>query len=94
MDYLLYINIKQDLFLPPMAGPLLAISNRLPLIFDLLDYILLCFFIYSGYCFPSLLYLGSMLLTREFILLLFQSIAAGCVLCPYNQSFLLCKERL
>lgn len=42
MNYLL--DIKQDLLLTPMAGPLPAISNRFSPIFILLHYILLCFF--------------------------------------------------
>ncbi|HFK5878350.1 TPA: hypothetical protein ACGYSL_002251 [Legionella pneumophila] len=51
-------------------------------------------FLCSGFCFISLLYLNPMEYVCAFILLLFQSIAADCVLFSLNDLFLLCKERL
>jgi hypothetical protein len=51
-------------------------------------------FLYSGDCFISLLCLNSMLHVRAFTPMLFQSIAADCLLFSHDKSFLLCKERL
>ncbi|HAT3881907.1 TPA: hypothetical protein I8672_003368 [Legionella pneumophila] len=92
------LDIKQDLLLTPMAGPLPAISNQQ----SALDFPLFSsfstfygfYFLYSGFRFISLLYLNPMLHVRAFTLMLFQSIAAEGLLCSLNDSFLLCKERL
>ncbi|HHI4023505.1 TPA: hypothetical protein ACGABW_002725, partial [Legionella pneumophila] len=51
-------------------------------------------FLYLGACFISLLFLNPMGYVSAFILLLFQSIAADCLLFSLNDLFLLCKERL
>ncbi|HAT7747616.1 TPA: hypothetical protein ACWM1T_001763 [Legionella pneumophila] len=63
--------------------------------FHFTPFIFYCvYFLYSGFCFISLLYLNPMGLVCAFSLLLSQSIAADCVLFSLNDSFLLCKERL
>ncbi|HAU1458300.1 TPA: hypothetical protein JBI56_08740 [Legionella pneumophila] len=87
MNYLL--DIKQDLLLRPNGRTLAsnqqsAISNQqsaldFPL-FSFFSIIFYCVsFLYSGFCFISLLYLNPMEYVCAFILLLFQSIAADCL---------------
>ncbi|MFO9238209.1 hypothetical protein SC979_08900 [Legionella pneumophila serogroup 1] len=76
-----------------------AISNQqsaldFPL-FSFFSIIFYCVsFLYSGFCFLSLLCLNPMLHVRAFTLMLFQSIAADCVQTHLMTRFLLCKERL
>jgi hypothetical protein len=101
MNYLL--DIKQDLLLTPNGGNIVsnqqsAISNQQSAIdFPLFSFYSIIFYRVSclclGFCFISLLYLNPMGLVCAFILLLFQSIAADCLLFSHK-SFLLCKERL
>ncbi|HEL9654908.1 TPA: hypothetical protein U0P99_000044 [Legionella pneumophila] len=76
-----------------------AISNQQSAIdFPLFSFYSIIFYRVSclclGFCFISLLYLNPMELVCAFILLLFKSIAADCLLFSHNKSFLLCKERL
>jgi len=92
MNYLL--NIKQDLLLTPDGG---TTASHQPSIFPYFHFTplyFIVFFLCLGFCFISLLYLNPMGLVFAFILLLFQSIAADCLLFSHNKSFLLCKERL
>jgi hypothetical protein len=76
-----------------------AISNQQSALdFPLFSYFSITFygvsFLYSGFCFISLLRLNPMMCVRVFIPRVFQSIAADCVLFSLNDSFLVCKERL
>ena len=71
-----------------MAEPLPAISvQQSALDFPLLSFYSIIFYCVSFLCFLSLLYLNPMEHVCAFIFLLFQSIAADCVLFPQNKSF-------
>ncbi|HHG8516295.1 TPA: hypothetical protein ACPYPU_002099 [Legionella pneumophila] len=92
--------------LPAISNQQSAISNQQSAIsnqqsaldFPLFSFFFIIFygvsFLYSGFCFISLLCLNPMLHVRAFTFMLFQSIAADCLLFSLNDSFLLCKERL
>jgi hypothetical protein len=76
-----------------------AISNQQSALdFPLFSYFSITFygvsFLYSGFCFISLLRLNPMMCVRVFIPRVFQSIAADCLQTHLMTRFLLCKERL
>jgi hypothetical protein len=76
-----------------------AISNQQSALdFPLFSYFSITFygvsFLYSGFCFISLLRLNPMMCVRAFTPMLCQSIAADCLLFSLNDLFLLCKERI
>ncbi|USQ12850.1 hypothetical protein J2N86_09040 [Legionella lytica] len=97
MNYLL--DIKQDLLLTPNDGTIASNQHQqsaldFPLFLSFPHTFFCVSFLYSGACFISLLYLNRMGLVCAFTLLLFQSIAADCLLFSHDKSFLLCKECL
>jgi hypothetical protein len=76
-----------------------AISNQQSALdFPLFSYFSITFygvsFLYSGFCFISLLRLNPMMCVRVFIPRVFKPIAADCLQTHLMTRFLLCKERL